>query len=723
MLAVKKDDAGEMKRALLTFAALWLLVSSPRAEFDSIPDYTIMRSSIDAVTIVDSFALAVSNEGVTLFKFSDTSAQFSFVDQLYLDIDGGRMKRFGDRLVLKSADNRLSFFDISNLPELTYLGATEFDRMFADFVIDGSQVYLAAWFDGVRLYDMPTIGQAQFVDSSLKGILVTQIDIDGGVLCALDEYNGIVRYNLQSDAIGPARDIMYVPKRGTSFIHYDSLFAIVTYDGVLFGDFGGATPQIVDSVTGIAAPRKIFLTDRKLVLLSDRTMWLLDRDELQVSDSLILEDNLADGDLFVINDQDHLILPSSIGGMTVFNLDDASVPYQGVYRAGHVSDLLIYNQKLFTGGVSNPVDVYAIGDSAHVLHEYSIFPELDSVTAMAHWQDTLMILYPGFNKIAEVLRSTEADEYHLERSMTVPADGVREMKFVEQKFGENRLLTIRRQDVIDVYGFSDLGYIDMLNQWTFFGSVQTLATRGSYVYVATSTRQVIECEISEEIDLMYRSTIGLSGLANDVVVVGDQLIVFQWDLMYQIDISVPGAMELVDEVVSLPYPVVDAGLDGDRLYTVGPEGLMVFDVTLNQPILIDQGGLGGEMMAVGDNVIAVSSGSGIHLYYLGGTSTGIPNGSGLVPVDYSLLQNYPNPFNLETSIPYALPQKAQVKLTIYNLLGQRVKVLVDGEQSAGEYIEYWNGTTESGKEVATGLYFYRLEAGDYVKSHKMLLLK
>ncbi|MYI62327.1 MAG: T9SS type A sorting domain-containing protein [Gemmatimonadetes bacterium] len=95
-----------------------------------------------------------------------------------------------------------------------------------------------------------------------------------------------------------------------------------------------------------------------------------------------------------------------------------------------------------------------------------------------------------------------------------------------------------------------------------------------------------------------------------------------------------------------------------------------------------------------------------------------------LPLANSLSQNYPNPFNPETTIPYALSSDAIVSLTIYNIAGQVVRKLVDGEAlAAGQYQAVWDGRSESGASVASGMYFYLLHAGDYVAKRKMVLLR
>jgi len=100
----------------------------------------------------------------------------------------------------------------------------------------------------------------------------------------------------------------------------------------------------------------------------------------------------------------------------------------------------------------------------------------------------------------------------------------------------------------------------------------------------------------------------------------------------------------------------------------------------------------------------------------------VVDGGGL-PERYSMSQNYPNPFNPTTQINFEIPVRSHVTLTVYNLLGQKVTTLVDKEMPAGRYIADWNSASDSGTIVASGVYFYKLEAGDFIETKKMMLLK
>ncbi len=93
------------------------------------------------------------------------------------------------------------------------------------------------------------------------------------------------------------------------------------------------------------------------------------------------------------------------------------------------------------------------------------------------------------------------------------------------------------------------------------------------------------------------------------------------------------------------------------------------------------------------------------------------------PRDYSLMQNYPNPFNPSTTIEFAVPSASRVTLAVYNLLGQQVRTLVDREMNEGTYPVQWDGRDDNGVQLSSGIYIYRMVAGEFVATQKMILSK
>ena len=94
-----------------------------------------------------------------------------------------------------------------------------------------------------------------------------------------------------------------------------------------------------------------------------------------------------------------------------------------------------------------------------------------------------------------------------------------------------------------------------------------------------------------------------------------------------------------------------------------------------------------------------------------------------LPTTYALYDNYPNPFNPETVISYDLPMNSRVELAVYNVLGQKIRTLVSDSKSAGRYMAIWDGKDDYGVQATSGVYFYKIMAGDFVQSHKMMLIK
>jgi hypothetical protein len=96
---------------------------------------------------------------------------------------------------------------------------------------------------------------------------------------------------------------------------------------------------------------------------------------------------------------------------------------------------------------------------------------------------------------------------------------------------------------------------------------------------------------------------------------------------------------------------------------------------------------------------------------------------GTVPMIFTLGQNYPNPFNPVTVFDLAIPTTTKVKVEVFNLLGQKVKTLLDKELTAGKYQIKWDATNETGESVASGIYFYRLNTDKFTDVKKMILLR
>ena len=95
----------------------------------------------------------------------------------------------------------------------------------------------------------------------------------------------------------------------------------------------------------------------------------------------------------------------------------------------------------------------------------------------------------------------------------------------------------------------------------------------------------------------------------------------------------------------------------------------------------------------------------------------------LIPTVFALLQNYPNPFNPVTTLRYDLPEQSTVNIIIYDMLGRQVRTLLNQTQDAGFKLVIWDATNDYGKPVSAGVYLYKIQAGEFVQTRKMVLMK
>lgn len=154
---------------------------------------------------------------------------------------------------------------------------------------------------------------------------------------------------------------------------------------------------------------------------------------------------------------------------------------------------------------------------------------------------------------------------------------------------------------------------------------------------------------------------------------------------------------------------INSGATEDVTVTLNSSNLAVGDHVGTIKITSDANAPGGQQSKTLTVNLSVNSVTGI--------------GDENLPTVFALEQNYPNPFNPETVIRYQLPQTEDVKISVYNLLGQTVRTLVNGQINAGYHTTRWDGRNQRGEQVTSGMYLYRIEAGSFTSVRKMILLK
>ncbi|MDH3936020.1 MAG: T9SS type A sorting domain-containing protein [candidate division Zixibacteria bacterium] len=691
---------------------------------DRLPDQTLLWNRFHTVTIVDSFALALSPEGIVVSRYDLGNANFVQVQQLFLDDEPVQMKVRDGLLLVHTMRDSLLIVDISHLPSLSRLGAVDVGIPLSDFDIHEQDLYVSAWFSGILRYSIDEHYDIRFADSSMKPVLVTQLEISGDTLYGLDEYNGVIRYDLAGAGFGRFVDYLFVPQRAALFGRAGEEFIIAAInDGILFGRFGQTGSGIVESVDGGVPVVKVLMTESQFVLVGDRVVQLMDRADHSQRTTFEIDDDRPDGDLFYLDDLPYLILPGRTGGLVMYSLADPGQSRIAYDRPGPVRGMSLHADRLYTGGQSNPIDVFSLDRWRRTPRlDFTVYPGLQNVAALDHNGDSLIVLYHGLNRIAFITSSSDPDEYYLEGSVSVDANDAVDLEYLPNWLNDGAAVMVRGAFSISIYPINDSTGILHAATWPFLGEVLSVATADSVLYVSTGKNAISIYRVNDDLSLMWLSQIDLAIPAFQLHVRDSRLTYFTYDDMTYVDCSDP-VFPVVEEVTPLTLPVTDGVLYDNRLYTVGVDGVAIYDLATSPPGLVAHGGRAGEFLATDGRVVATSGGGSIHLYYLHRDRIHQVHVEPPVPDRFGLSQNYPNPFNPITFIDFTLPQPEQVRVEVFNLLGQTVRTLLDAQRGAGLHTVAWDAQNDQGQPVASGVYIYRINAGDQRASRKMLLMR
>jgi len=192
------------------------------------------------------------------------------------------------------------------------------------------------------------------------------------------------------------------------------------------------------------------------------------------------------------------------------------------------------------------------------------------------------------------------------------------------------------------------------------------------------------------------------------------------------DGNTPGGELANKSVTTTESGWVSVSIDSIAVYE-NTDFFIGFNMNENYLSIDDAGDLDGRtyISSNGVNYYNSLSGSGdLNLRAkISTTSTTIGIQHNTIPAGFVLSQNYPNPFNPVTTLRYDLPVTTLVNITVYDMLGRRVKALINQTQNAGFKSIIWDATNDNGKPVGAGIYLYQIQAGDNIQTKKMVLLK
>lgn len=687
----------------------------------------------------------------------------------------------GDLAYVAAHSEGLAIYDVVDPENPVLLGAADTPFTCLDVVVDGDYAYVADWWGpGFCVIDVSDPANPAVVGSD--GLMTSSYFVDVAVVkpdtvVAVDRYYGVRMFDVSdpanpdmyggiADSGGPndldvQGDYLYVCNNSGDLRIYD-VTSVVAPDLISTKSLPG--PGYSVDVVGNYA--YVACGSAGLQIMN-----VFDPENPQDEGNLDFPDEdyySAFGKIHVVGDLAYLLMTDNRGfpGLAVVNVADPSAPYwvnslgistqngpNGLFVSGDHAFVGAWEKGLMIADISMttspaflssyveqdffPQAVAASGDYAYVLDQYFGFRVMDLTSTPAP------TLLATVDLIGSALKAV------LDGGLAYVADGGGGLQII---------------DITDPYAPEIIGSLAP------FGNQDDVDVQGTFAYLASPTRGLQVVDVSDPTAPVLRGEINPPGTAKGVAVDGDhaylacqynglqvaditnpyapvvigELDIEGWPTNVQVarghaflctmedgltivDISNPAAPESVSTLVT-PGQVWDVVVDGNLAYIADiTGGLQVADISdLSDPRYlgcVDTPSHTAYGVALADGRVCVAD-------FLGGFHVigqhCVPSAA---PEDYVTkptvsLKAYPNPFNPQTTIAFDLPTQGMVTLRVFDLAGRLVRVIVGGEQySPGRHEVIWNGRDDTGRPVASGTFFCRLESGSFSETKRVALVK
>lgn len=295
--------------------------------------------------------------------------------------------------------------------------------------------------------------------------------------------------------------------------------------------------------------------------------------------------------------------------------------------------------------------------------------------------------------------------------------------------GEYAYLCAKSLNVVDI---SDPKRSRVVFRSDLEGDAYRISFNTDYAFIAALEGGVHIFNISDPIHPRPISHFPTQGAATNVTYDDDHMYILDnRNGVLQIDIQDIQHPQLISEYTDTELPI-DAAIIGNHLYVLDSESIQIIDTRAMERLTRYSQLQAPTGFTINDKALYVCDLNQLKMFRIqtDGLNLGVEEvlhdrtSQHILPTSIQqnlLLQNYPNPFNPETWIPYTLSKNAQVSLTIYDVQGRLIKHYSYGFQQIGKHTAYWNGKNTVGENVASGVYFYTLNAGDFSTTAKMNL--
>ncbi len=591
--------------------------------------------------------------------------------------DGRSVSVMGD-LAYLLAESGLFILDISDPLTPVIVGSCAISEYSTDIVLSDGYAYVADWYGGLKIIDISDPGNPTIIGSGETPWEAIAVFVDGSFAYVVDYFedppvqeSGLRVFDVSDpSAPDPIGDFETYGDAHDVIIRENYAFVANGYRGLDILDVSDPTnPTLTGNFDTLGSVFGVSVSENFAYLAHGSGFFTIDitnpSDPLQTGN---YRNCLKVSDVFV---SDNYAYVASGLGLHVLNMEYPRYP-------------------TITGACINPAwglegrQVFASGDSAYVAAHFA----------------------------AKIIDVSNRSNPVLAGSISPCHGGVSRGIFVDDRY-------LYKADGTGGLHIVDLDYPNESSSIFTPGCSWNVFVSGNFAYVADATFVTI-VDVSDPHAPSLASYVTSPGTAWDVFVADGYAYVADRSYGLSIfDVSDPyvptftGGCNTLDDADGVK-------VSGNYAYVAANhEGLQVVDIAdPYDPTLVsgfDTPRRAEDLFIYGDYIYVADYNS---LLILRSVTTGIDDDAEPIPQIFSLSPNYPNPFNASTTIEYSLPQEAEVAIDIYDILGRRIETLVSGKQAAGSHLIKWEaGNTPS------GVYFYRIKAGEYSQTQKCVLLK
>jgi len=696
------------------------------ADFDSLEylNSSVLTYVTDAA-VSGATVYASNPNGLLIMDFiaADNPDTLAF---LYIPEGCHGLAKRGNYVFIVGGDQKLITVDVTvpGSPERKddFIMPGSIKRLF----IESDRIYAAGGYGNFYVVEIADPLTPALAGEHLFSDEVRDIAISGNLLLAACDNDGLQIVDISN--ISSIDSVGAVDTPGSSWgieIIDDYAFIADNSNGLVVIDFSTPSSPFVSStyndqnVTTIQENYPYLYIGNSteiIITMHDTGEWLDTLGTLGITDGYPLD---------IEYQNDFLYMTMSYGIFRVADIFNTSSPsyaggfqsrrfVQGVYVRDSLAYVTDYNGGLFIVDYRNPESLVEVGSYPGMGGAEEIIL-VDSLAVISRWAGGITILNvkdpasPSF--VGSYTDINDPENIHLFDSLVYIA---------RMGAGEG----------VHVINISDPSNPQFVAEYVTPDLARSVFVNDTVAYVAADDSGLIVISFADPLNPEYISDYVTSSRAYSVSVSGDMAYVGQSNgLVTILNISDPSTPVFVNSHDIGPSNVTRIEIVDNFAFIAAGRYLSVVDMDdpLNPEPLgtFENTGRFIQSLAIDDHIIALAAESGL-LFLLGSsdvTSVDHDDSKGNHPAGFELDQNYPNPFNPATTIRYYVDRYSEVRIDVYNVLGQCVRNLLDEYRTAGYYTITWDGMDGFGNRVASGIYFYNLVADDMTASKKMLLLR